>query len=365
MTAVSQPALFVPHGAPTFALRPGAAGAALARLAGTLPRPRAIVIVSAHWDTAVPTVGFADRPETIHDFRGFPDELYALRYPATGCREAAEEVVAAIRAAGLPVESDAERGLDHGAWMPLRLMFPDADVPVIPLSIQSRAGPEAGLAARPGAGAAGERGFLVIASGNITHNLRDYFSWRHATAARRRPTCANSPTGWPTASPLATSPPCSTTAARRRAPCRRIRPTSTCCRCTWRSAPAATTAQAERFHAGIDDYVLAMDAYAFSTRYGAIDRDRALHPHGQGPALADGHPAASGLLALGFYMHDLPLSPQKLQLYSWHKWAGVTAFLLVLVRLAWRVDASAAGAAGRHVRAVQLAAHAGHACSTC
>ena len=138
----TQPSLFVPHGAPTFALRPGAAGAAIAAAAGALSLPRAIVIVSAHWDTALPTVGLADRPETIHDFWGFPEELYALRYPASGCREAAEEVVAAIQTAGLPVERDPGRGLDHGAWVPLRLMFPDADVPVIPLSIQSRGGPQ-------------------------------------------------------------------------------------------------------------------------------------------------------------------------------------------------------------------------------
>ena len=88
----NQPTLFVPHGAPTFALRPGAAGAALVRQAQFLPLPRAIVIVSAHWDTDMPTVGFADRLETIHDFSGFPDELYSLRYPASGCREAAELV---------------------------------------------------------------------------------------------------------------------------------------------------------------------------------------------------------------------------------------------------------------------------------
>ena len=134
--------IFVPHGAPTFALRPGAAGEALVAAANGLPRPRAIIVISAHWDSERPTVGFADRPETIHDFWGFPEELYALRYPATGCREGAEAVVQAIKAAGLPVLRDETRGLDHGAWLPLRLMFPNADVPVIPLSIQSHAGPE-------------------------------------------------------------------------------------------------------------------------------------------------------------------------------------------------------------------------------
>jgi len=168
------PVLFVPHGAPTFALRPGAAGAALATAAHALPRPRAIVIISAHWDTATPTVGFADRPDTIHDFWGFPEALYALRYPATGCREAAQEVVAAIQAAGLPVQADPQRGLDHGAWIPLRLMFPAADVPVIPLSIQSQGGPKAAYQLGQALAPLAARGFLVIASGNITHNLRDF-----------------------------------------------------------------------------------------------------------------------------------------------------------------------------------------------
>ncbi len=137
------PVLFVPHGAPTFALRPGAAGAALAAMAQSLPRPRAIVILSAHWQTETPTVGYADRPATIHDFWGFPEALYTLRYPASGCREAADAVVTALEAAGLPVQRDEQRGLDHGAWIPLRMMFPDADLPVIPLSIPRRGGAQA------------------------------------------------------------------------------------------------------------------------------------------------------------------------------------------------------------------------------
>ena len=116
-----QPTLFVPHGAPTFALRPGAAGAALSAMAKSLALPRAIIIVSAHWDTVIPTVGYAERPETIHDFWGFPDALYEIRYPATGCREASDEVFAALKAAGMPAVQDAGRGLDHGAWVPLRL----------------------------------------------------------------------------------------------------------------------------------------------------------------------------------------------------------------------------------------------------
>jgi 4,5-DOPA dioxygenase extradiol len=165
--------LFVPHGSPMFALNPGAAGAAMSQVAQQLPSPRAIVVISPHWETALPTVGLAKQPETIHDFYGFPAPLYDLRYPATGCPEAAQEVVQALQAQGFEVETDAQRGLDHGAWIPLRHMFPYADVPVIPLSVQSHAGPQ--HAYRIGQALAGlaQHNMWILGSGNVTHNLGD------------------------------------------------------------------------------------------------------------------------------------------------------------------------------------------------
>ncbi len=261
----TQPALFVPHGAPTFALRPGAAGAAIAEAARSLTLPRAIVVVSAHWDTAVPSVGFAARPETIHDFGGFPDELYTLRYPATGCREAAGEVVSAITAAGLPVQAVADRGLDHGAWVPLRLMFPDADVPVIPLSIQSAGGPEQAYRLGRALAPLAAKGFLVIASGNLTHNLRDY-----QTAARnggRIPAYVREFADW-LASRLNAGDLPALLDYRRQAPgAVQAHPTDEHLLPLYVALGAGgENAEVSRLHAGVDDYVLAMDAYAFQPR---------------------------------------------------------------------------------------------------
>ena len=130
-----KPALFVPHGSPMFALQPGAVGPALAAAVQRLSTPRAIVVISPHWETNIPTVGAASQLETIHDFGGFDPRLFEIQYPATGCPEAAQQVVEALRDAGFPAAVDSERGLDHGAWVPLRYMFPDADVPIVPLSM--------------------------------------------------------------------------------------------------------------------------------------------------------------------------------------------------------------------------------------
>ncbi len=167
------------------ALQPGAAGAALAELARTLERPRAVLVISPHWETQVATVGTASQLpghqlETIHDFGGFDQALYEIQYPACGSPQAAAQVVTALQAAGLPVTTDPQRGLDHGAWIPLRVLFPTADVPVVPLSIQHQGGPKHAYRVGQALAPLAEQDWLILASGNITHNLRD---WREANGS--------------------------------------------------------------------------------------------------------------------------------------------------------------------------------------
>ncbi|HKI65219.1 MAG TPA: class III extradiol ring-cleavage dioxygenase [Burkholderiales bacterium] len=168
------PVVFVSHGSPMHALDAGAAGEAWAALGRELPRPRAIVIVSAHWETDVPALTGAARPQTIHDFYGFPEPLYRIRYPAPGAPALAARAAALLEGAGLAAEVDPARGLDHGAWSPLLHAYPRADVPVVQLSLQSALGTRHHLAlGRALAPLAGE-GVLLIGSGHMTHNLRDW-----------------------------------------------------------------------------------------------------------------------------------------------------------------------------------------------
>jgi 4,5-DOPA dioxygenase extradiol len=137
----TMPVLFVSHGAPTLPFEAVAARDFLRALGGSLPTPRVILAVSAHWETATPAVSTADHPATIHDFYGFPQELYRLRYPVPGAPALAQRVAAVLEHAGFAVEVAADRGLDHGAWVPLMLAYPDADIPATQLSIQSARGP--------------------------------------------------------------------------------------------------------------------------------------------------------------------------------------------------------------------------------
>lgn len=170
---MSPPALFLSHGAPTLAIANNFFTHAWSELGVVVGRPAAILVVSAHWDTPAPCVTTAARLETIHDFTGFPEELYRVRYEPPGSIALAQRVQALLGAAGHPAQADARRGIDHGGWVPLRWMYPDADIPVVQLSVQSARGPrhhlELGRALAPLRG----EGVLVMGSGGIVHNLHE------------------------------------------------------------------------------------------------------------------------------------------------------------------------------------------------
>jgi 4,5-DOPA dioxygenase extradiol len=168
------PSVFLSHGSPMHALQPGAAGEAWKALARRLPRPKAIVIASAHWETNLPMLTGAEKPETIHDFYNFPEPLYRLRYPAPGAPDVARRAQALLKDAGFTAGIDGCRGLDHGAWSPLLYMYPQADIPVVQISVQPALGPahhvKLGRALNP----LTREDVLIIGSGHMTHNLRDW-----------------------------------------------------------------------------------------------------------------------------------------------------------------------------------------------
>ena len=166
--------IFVSHGAPTLVLEDHAARRFLMELGHLIPRPEAILAVSAHWETRTPTVSLAERPETIHDFHGFPAELYRIRYPAPGASAAARRAAQLLAEAGLDPETDPTRGLDHGAWAPLALAYPEADIPVAQLSIQPSRDPRHHMAVGRALAPLGDEGVLVLASGGAVHNLRQF-----------------------------------------------------------------------------------------------------------------------------------------------------------------------------------------------
>lgn len=167
------PSLFISHGSPMLALEPGESGPALARLAAELPRPKAVVIVSAHWESQELLVNANPQPETWHDFGGFPAALFAVQYPAPGMPQLSAEVVKLLNAAGLPARTNSQRPFDHGVWVPLSLMYPNADIPIVQVSLPSREGPALQTKVGQALASLREQGVLIIGSGSITHNLRE------------------------------------------------------------------------------------------------------------------------------------------------------------------------------------------------
>lgn len=168
------PTLFVSHGAPTFAVEPGVIGPKLLQLGTELPRPRAVLVVSPHWMPGSLQVLGSARPETIHDFGGFPPALYELQYPAPGAPDVAQQVVKTLADHGISAQVNPARGLDHGAWVPLMYLYPGADVPVLQLSLPRSNDPRLHYALGRALSSLREQDVLVVGSGSMTHNLYEF-----------------------------------------------------------------------------------------------------------------------------------------------------------------------------------------------
>jgi 4,5-DOPA dioxygenase extradiol len=170
------PSIFVSHGSPMIALEPGAAGAFMQRLgpalSATFGKPRAIVAISAHTAARAPVLLAGARHEAVYDFGGFDPKLFMLRYDAAGAPALAERVSALLNAAGIASHIAPESGLDHGNWTALRYLFPDADIPVLPLAFVPSQSPARQFALGEALAPLADEGVLVFASGSITHNLR-------------------------------------------------------------------------------------------------------------------------------------------------------------------------------------------------
>jgi 4,5-DOPA dioxygenase extradiol len=169
------PTLFISHGSPMLAIQESPAHRFLLDLGRVLPQPKAILVASAHWESMDgPAVSLAADPETIHDFGGFPRALFEIQYPARGAPGTALRAAALLKQEGVAVTTSATRGLDHGAWVPLRLMYPDAGIPVTQISVVRGAAPAEHLRIGRALSSLRDEGVLVIGSGSLTHNLSEF-----------------------------------------------------------------------------------------------------------------------------------------------------------------------------------------------
>lgn len=166
------PVVFISHGSPLAAIEHDSYTRALHRMGEDLPRPRAIVVVSAHWESVAPIrVGMSERPPLIYDFGGFPAELYELKYACPGDRGLSDDILALLKDAGVKAVGDPARGLDHGAWVPLMHAYPGADIPVVEVTLPVPRKPSEMLALGAALAPLRDRGVLLIGSGGIVHNL--------------------------------------------------------------------------------------------------------------------------------------------------------------------------------------------------
>ncbi|QIO09479.1 dioxygenase family protein [Acinetobacter lanii] len=167
------PGLFISHGSPMLAINPEQVGPALNRLGLNLPKPQAIIVMSAHWESNALEVSTAVRAMTWHDFRGFPEQLYDIRYPAPGDPALAEEILKLFADAHIAAHANSTRPRDHGVWMPLLHMYPEADIPVVEISLPMNMSSDQIYQIGQVLSVLRERQILLIGSGSITHNLRE------------------------------------------------------------------------------------------------------------------------------------------------------------------------------------------------
>lgn len=164
------PALFIGHGSPMNGIEDTEFSRRWTQMAKEIPTPKAVLVVSAHWFTKGTKITAMDFPKTIHDFGGFPEELFAVQYPAPGSPMLAKETAALLHSAH--VELDHDWGLDHGTWTIIRHMYPEANIPVLQLSIDYTKGPQYHYDLAKELSALRNKGVLIIGSGNMVHNLR-------------------------------------------------------------------------------------------------------------------------------------------------------------------------------------------------
>lgn len=164
--------LFISHGAPTLLLNETPAHQFLKRLGGELPRPKAIIVVSAHWESRQLLVDSAAKHDLIYDFRGFPRELYEFKWPAKGDPTLAERILTHLTALGFETKLTSGRGLDHGAWVPLALLDPTAAIPVVPVSLPAGYNDHALWDLGKALSDFEREGCLLVGTGSLTHNLR-------------------------------------------------------------------------------------------------------------------------------------------------------------------------------------------------
>lgn len=166
------PSLFVAHGAPLLAIENNSYTEFLRKLANDLPRPETIILFSAHWESDVQKVSCVDEYSTIYDFGGFSEELYQMKYPAKGNHKLVKEIEALFKQQEISYEIDTKRGLDHGAWIVLKLMYPNADIPVISMSVNPTLSADKQYAIGKALSDLRDQNILIMASGGTVHNLR-------------------------------------------------------------------------------------------------------------------------------------------------------------------------------------------------